>query len=37
MVYKIVPLHSMKAFGGGRSIATLIRNIGTIWRWVVDK
>jgi len=37
MVNKVVPLHTMKVYGGGRSIAPLIRNIGNIWRWVVDK
>ena len=36
---KGVPVHTMKAYGGwgvGRGIASLIINVGTRWRWVVN-
>lgn len=31
----VVPLHAMKAYGGGRGIVPLIVNFSTIWSWVV--
>jgi hypothetical protein len=33
---KVVPVHSMKAYKGSRSIALLIHNFDIRWRWVVN-
>jgi len=33
---KAVPVHSMKAYSGSRSIAPVIINLGTSWKWLVS-
>lgn len=33
---KVVPVYAVKAYRGTRSVAPLIRNSGTRWRWVVN-
>jgi len=33
---RVVPVHTMQECGGNRSIAPLIPNLSTVWKWVVS-